>query len=160
MPNAGAEQLDVELRFKLVGALPSYYWIGLERQVSGAAACLPSRPVLLASTDVLIAAMTGLPFNATMLLHQRHGHRPPLYFSLQGNLYYWQDGSTLNSGAPSNSNPYAHFAYFYQDWLTTWPQNNRTLAHVSWAYDIYTGNNTYLQAQQPGYYKSTASSNK
>jgi hypothetical protein len=55
---------------------------------------------------------------------------------------------------------YAHFSYFYHDWLVTWPSYNRTLAHASWSYDVYTGDNTYLQMQQSQYYKSTTGANK
>ncbi len=55
---------------------------------------------------------------------------------------------------------YAHFSYFYHDWLVTWPDYNRTLAHASWAYDVYTGNATYLHMQQAQYYKSTTGANK
>jgi hypothetical protein len=55
---------------------------------------------------------------------------------------------------------YAHFTYFYHDWVVGWPDYNRTLAHYAWAYDVYTGNNTYLQMQQSPYYKSTTGANK
>ena len=44
---------------------------------------------------------------------------------------------------------------------TTWPYYNRTAAHISYAYDVYTGTkDTYLQMQQLTYYKSTTGSNK
>jgi hypothetical protein len=51
----------------------------------------------------------------------------------------FQDGTVVTNGAVSNADPYAHFSYFYQDWLMSWPNSNRTLAHVSWSYDVYTG---------------------
>jgi hypothetical protein len=72
-----------------------------------------------------------------------------------GNLYYWQDGTRVNNGNMSNADPYTHFTYFYQDWLLYYPNWNGTIAHWSYQYDIYTGNDTYLQEQQPQYYKNT-----
>ena len=55
------------------------------------------------------------------------------------NLYYWPDGSVVNNGATSNANPYAHFPYNYQDRLALYPTYTSTLAHVTWAYNNYTG---------------------
>lgn len=71
-----------------------------------------------------------------------------------------QDGTRINNGNISNSDPYTHWTYFYQDWLTYWPNYNRTIAHVSYRYDVYTGDATYLQQQQSQYYKSTTGSDK
>ncbi len=51
---AADEQLEVENRFRNTGALPWYYWIGLEKS---------------------------------------------------GNMYYWQDGTPVNSGLTSNAAP-------------------------------------------------------
>ncbi len=77
-----------------------------------------------------------------------------------GSLYYWQDGTRINNGNMSNANPYTHFTYFYQDWLMYYPSYDRTIAHWSYQYDIYTGNDTYLQEQQPQYYKTTPGQDK
>jgi hypothetical protein len=43
------------------------------------------------------------------------------------------------NGATSNANPYAHFAYNYQDRLKSYPTYTYTLAHTSWKYGNYTG---------------------
>jgi hypothetical protein len=78
----------------------------------------------------------------------------------QANVYYWQDGTRINNGNLSNADPYTHFTYFYQDWLTYHPTYNRTIAHWSFQYDVYTGNDSYLQEQQQLFYKTTAGNNK
>jgi hypothetical protein len=55
------------------------------------------------------------------------------------NLYYWPDGSVVNNGATSNSNPYAHFWYNFQDRLARYPTYTYTLAHSSYRYGRYSG---------------------
>ena len=49
---------------------------------------------------------------------------------------------TAGNGATSNANPYAHFAYNYQDRLRTYPTYTYTLAHTTWKYGNYTGGHT------------------
>ena len=50
--------------------------------------------------------------------------------------YYLSDGAYIGNGFTSNANPYAHFGYSYQDYLTGYQDSrNCTLAHISWTYD-------------------------
>lgn len=149
--------------------------------------------------------MPGCP-----LLLQGTGRLPSYYWTglvKQGTLFYWPDGTVVNSGAPSNANPYAHFPWDFQvreegivcarahvasvlshphcqlspglaphvatveyfgasvmcwpqpqrlslhalsctqDRMTSDPTNLYALAHISWQYDSYTGNSSYLQMQ-------------
>lgn len=76
--------------------------------------------------------------------------------------YYLPDGTYIGNGFVSNANPYAHFTYFYQDWLTSFQgTKNCTLAHTSYAYDLYKGSpSNYLQQQTSSMYTSKAGRNK
>ncbi len=79
-----------------------------------------------------------------------------------GSGYYISDGTFIGNGYVSNANPYAHFTYFFQDWLTGQQgTKNCTLAHVTYTYDMYKGSpSNYLQMQTSTMYTSKASRNK
>ncbi len=60
----------------------------------------------------------------------------------------------------SNASPYSHVSYDWQDTRMTWPQYNSTLAHYAYAYDVYTGNNSYLEMQRWQNFKRTTGKDK
>jgi hypothetical protein len=53
-----------------------------------------------------------------------------------------QHAHAAGNGATSNANPYAHFAWSYQDRLRAYPTYTYTLAHTTWKYGNYTGEHT------------------
>ena len=76
-------------------------------------------------------------------------------------LYSWVDGTQIGNGYVSNDDPYAHFCYNYQDVVGSYPTWNCSLAHVSFAYDMYTGDDgNYAQQQNSAYYLKQTGVNK
>jgi hypothetical protein len=67
----------------------------------------------------------------------------------------------LCPGFTSNSDPYAHFSYSFQNTLVANPTWKCNVAHSSYTYDIYLGNMTdYLQMANASNYRQSLSKNK
>jgi hypothetical protein len=74
---------------------------------------------------------------------RHHMHYPRIGLERRGSprtgvLWYWPDGTFLNNGVTSNSNPYAHFGYDSLALLGTYPTYTHYLAFngASWpSYD-------------------------
>jgi hypothetical protein len=64
-------------------------------------------------------------------------------------------------GFTSNSDPYAHFSYSFQNVLVANPTWKCNVAHSSYAYDIYLGNMTdYLAMANSSNYRQSVAKNK
>jgi hypothetical protein len=56
---------------------------------------------------------------------------------------------------------YAHFTWDFQDIRGVYPTWNCTMGHVSYAYDMYTGNDgDYTQQQNSNFFRRTYGLNK
>jgi hypothetical protein len=83
-------------------------------------------------TTHTVIVSNGIVCAAALLLTGPHAPLPCRYWLL--------DGTYLGNAGTRNEDPYAHFAYQFQDLLTGYEgTRNCTIAHSSYSYDLVSG---------------------